>query len=201
MGKALGLIIGGTVIALIAGLVIWIFTTINLEQTLRQRGLAQQNVCKANFSKMWQILKDQAGVTAEYSEQNQKFVTALMEGRYSKGDGSLMKWIVEQNPTFDASLYKQLMTSIEAQRTEFFNEQTKLIDIDREHKTLRINYPGTWCLKGRPDIGIVVIEAQAGKNTYATGVEEEMDMFGKKAAKEEKIAAEKAEAEKGKKVK
>jgi len=183
MGKALGLIIGGSIAVLFIGLIIWIFSTMNMEQTLYQRGLSQQTVCKANYSKMWQILKDKGAVTVEYSEKNKEFVTALMEGRYSKGDGSLMKWITEQNPNFDSSIYKDLMASIEAQRTEFFMEQSKLIDIDREHKTIRRVFPGKWVIGRRPDIGITVIEARAGKDAYITGTEQEIDMFGKKDKK------------------
>lgn len=178
--KALGLIIGGSVIALIAGLVIWIFSTMNTETRLFQTGKAQQQVCEAFYSKMWQTLKEKGAVVSEYSEQNKEFVKELMEGRYSKGDGSLMKWITEQNPTFDASLYKDLMASIEGQRDGFFMEQAKLIDIDREHKTIRAVFPGKWVIGDRPDLGIVILKNVATQKAYETGTEETIELFPKK---------------------
>ena len=187
MSKALGLIIGGTVVAVIIGFVIWIFSVMNAETRLKLRGEAQQTVCEGFYSQMWQILKDKAGVTTEYAEQNKEFVKALMEGRYSKGDGSLMKWVTEQNPQFDASLYKDLMATIESQRTAFFVEQTKLIDIDREHKTLRSVFPGKWVIGDRPNIGgdkgIVILKNVATQKAYETGTEESMDLFDKKEKK------------------
>ena len=183
MGKALGFIIGGTFAALVIGLVIWIFSVMNAETRLYQTGKAQQQVCEAFYSKMWQTLKEKGAVVTEYSEQNKAFVKELMEGRYSKGDGSLMKWITEQNPQFDASLYKDLMATIEAQRDGFFMEQAKLIDIDREHKTLRSVFPGKWVIGDRPDLGIVVLKNVATQKAFESGTEETIDLFNKEKEK------------------
>jgi hypothetical protein len=47
----------------------------------------------------------------------------LIEGRYTHGGGQMMQWLKEHNPQFDFSLFKDLMTSIEALRDEFFHEQ------------------------------------------------------------------------------
>ena len=68
-------------------------------------------------------------MTDEYKEAFREIYPQLIEGRYSQGDGSLMKWIQESNPNFDTSLYKDLMNSIEVERTYFAAEQKKMLDI------------------------------------------------------------------------
>ena len=55
---------------------------------------------------MRKVLKQKAQVTDEYKSAFESIYPKLIEGRYSKGDGSLMKWIKESNPNFDVSLYQ-----------------------------------------------------------------------------------------------
>jgi hypothetical protein len=141
---------------------------------------------------MWEILQSKAGVATEYKEGFKEIYVPLIEGRYSKGDGTLMKWITESNPQFDPSLYKDLMTAIEGQRNGFFLEQTKLIDIDREHKTLRAMFPASLIIGKRNNIGykvdsetgkitegIIILKNLATQNAYATGTDSSPDLFGK----------------------
>ena len=142
----------------------------NREHMLRNRAAAVQESNEAFFGKMWEILRDQAGVSEEYRESFKEIYIPLIEGRYSQGDGSLMKWVVEQNPTFDTSLYQQLMTSIEAQREAFFVEQQKLIDIDREHKDMRIVFPNNLIIGKRADFDIVIVKPMVTINTFETGI-------------------------------
>src|SRR5690606_5717075 len=105
----------------------------NADVDLQNRFKAQSKVNEAFFDKMFKILQQKAGVASEYKESFKEIYQPLIEGRYSKDEGLLMKWIQESNPTFDASLFKDVMQSIEAERTGFFKEQEKLIDIKREH--------------------------------------------------------------------
>jgi hypothetical protein len=88
--------------------------------------------------KMWKTIKSQAKVTDKYKEGFNEVYTNIMQGRYSGGsnDGSLMKWIQESNPQFNSSMYEKLMTTIEAQRTGFFNEQDIMQGIVKEGNAL-----------------------------------------------------------------
>ena len=178
------LIVLGVFLVIAGSIFFWGVGVSNSEITIAERGNAQQKVCQAFFSNMWEILKSKGAVTTEYAEQNNKFVTALMEGRYSKGDGSLMKWITEQNPQFDPSLYKDLMASIEGLRNSFFIEQSKLIDIDRQHRTMRKMFFQSLIIGRRPDIGgekgIVILKNLATKDAYETGTDSTPELFGKK---------------------
>ena len=184
MKKGLLIVIGIFLIGIVMGL-IWAVGVSNTEIRLKNRGLAQQENCAAYFDKMWKVLQEQAGVANEYKEAFAEIYPALMEGRYSQG-GNLMKWIQESNPDFDVSLYGKLMGSIEGQREGFFVEQSKLIDIDREHKDMRQTFPKKVVIGNRPNIGyevdeygevvktgITVIKSAKTNEVYATGEENE----------------------------
>ncbi len=150
----------------------------NKEIDLRERVVAQQEKCEAYFDKMWKVLKQEAQVTDQYKNAFKEIYPELIEGRYSQGDGALMKWIQESNPQFDASMYKQLMRSIEVERTGFFNEQATLIDIQREHKAYLQKAPNRWFLSDdlKP-VEIQVITSDNTKETYETGEENDIDLY------------------------
>lgn len=157
----------------------------NQEIDLRATTLAQQEKCKAYFDKMWKILKEKAGVADQYKEAFKEIYPALMEGRYSKGDGSLMKWITESNPQFDASLYKEVMQSIEIERTGYFNEQARLIDMQREHSVLLKKAPSRWFLNDTlKPVAIIIVTSKNTKDAYVTGEENDVDLFDKKETKD-----------------
>lgn len=184
MKKSTGIILAGIGIVLLV-IVFWCVgtnvSTDNQEVELRTQFEGQNKKCEAYFDKMWKILKQKAGVTDQYKESFKDIYTKLIEGRYSQGDGTLMKWITESNPNFDASLYKDLMQSIEVERTGFFNEQTRLIDIAREHKNLFQKWPSKWFINdGLTIVEAKVISSAITKEVFETGKEDNIDLYDKK---------------------
>lgn len=150
----------------------------NKQRTLREGVVAQNKKCEAYFDKMWKVLKQKAGVTDQYKDAFMKIYPQLIEGRYSQGDGSLMKWVQESNPKFDISLYQSLMNSIEVEREGFFNEQSTLIDKQKEHKLYIENFPGSWFLSDTlKPVEIKVITSAKTKEVYSTGEENDVDLF------------------------
>ncbi len=88
-----------------------------------------------------------------------------------------MKWIQEQNPTFDTSLYSNLMQSIEVQREAFATAQTRMLDIINQHSTLVEQYPSRWFINNKSTIEYTVIASTNTNNVIATGVDDEMLKF------------------------
>jgi len=184
----------GTIIGLSVGILVAVMALIifsmsisysNTEIDLRASTIAQQDKCKAYFDKMWKILKEKAGVADQYKEAFKEIYPALIEGRYSKGDGTLMKWITESNPQFDVSLYKDVMQSIEIERTGYFNEQTRLIDMQREHAVLLKKAPSRWFLNDTlKPVAIIIVTSKNTKDAYVTGEENDVDLFDKKEKKD-----------------
>ena len=84
------------------------------------------------------------------------------------------------------------MAAIEGERNGFFVEQEKLIDIDRQHKTIRQTFPNSMIIGSRHNIGyladangkvlkegIIIITSEVTKNAYKTDKENNIDLFKK----------------------
>ena len=170
-------LIGFITVAVLAGsLIAWGVGVSNSERMLRNKIEAQQESAEIFYTKLWEILKSKAGVTSEYAEQFKEIQFGIMEGRYSTG-GEMMKWIQEANPEFDASLYKDLMNSIEGERNGFFIEQKKLLDMNKQHKDMLVTFPKKLILKDREIIEIVVLKNVVTKEAFETGTDQSPELF------------------------
>lgn len=150
----------------------------NQEIRLRTEVEAQRGKVEGVHDKMWKVIQQKAQVTDEYKDAFSEIYPAIMEGRYSgTNDGSLMKWVTEQNPNFDTSLYKDLMQSIEILRTEFQHNQEKMLDLIREHTALCTTYPSTWFIKNTTPIEYTVISSTKTKEVMKTGTDDNIDIF------------------------
>lgn len=175
------------IIALVASIFIAVMTIVivsmnfsvqNSEIDLRETTISQNKRCEAYFDKMWKILKQKAGVTDQYKNAFKEIYPKLIEGRYSHGGGQLMQWVQESNPAFDVSLYKSLMKSIESERTGFFNEQSTLIDMQREHKVYLQKAPNRWFLEDTlKPVDIKIITSSKTEDVYKTGKENDIELF------------------------
>ena len=124
----------------------------NSEVALRNEVEANIQDLENVYDKMWKIISQKAQISQEYKSSFDEIYTHIMDSRYDKGDGTLMKWIQESNPNFDVSLYKDLAQSVEILRTEFANKQTTIIDKIREHKTMGETMPGCWLISNKTPI-------------------------------------------------
>lgn len=175
--KKTGLFLGlGTVIALALTVGIMYIGASNAEVRLRQRIEAQQKTCEAYYDKLWKVLQQKAGVTDEYKKGFKEIYTELVSGRY-QDQNLLLKFVTESNPQFDPSLYKDLMASIEGERNGFLMEQKRLIDMDREHKTLRTVFPSSLFVGNRPDVGITVVTSDKTEAVFQAGKEDDIELF------------------------
>lgn len=155
-------------------------STHNKEKSLRESINSKIKDNKNSYSAMWEILTEQAGVSEQYAEDFKEIYPKMIEGRYSHGGGQMMQWITEHNPNFDTSLYKQVMTSIEAQRETFKTSQTQLIDLSRQHNVLLKTFPNRFFLSDVQPIEIPVITNKETEKAFETGIEKHMELFPRK---------------------
>ena len=153
------------------------FSYNNQDARLRAQAEAQRGKIEGVHDKMWKVLQQKAQVSNEYKDAFSEIYPALIEGRYSQGDGSLMKWITEANPTFDTSLYKDLMLSIELLRTEFQKAQERTLDLIREHNVLLTTMPSKWFVSNTERIEYTVISSTRSKTVMATGLDDDISLF------------------------
>jgi hypothetical protein len=175
MSKALITIVTIVSLAVMVG-VMWMSAS-NGEIKLRNQMEAQKGVVESYFDKMWKVISQKAQVTEQYKESFKEIYPQLIEGRYGNDKGTLMKWVVESNPTFDVSLYKDLMGSIEAERMGFFMEQKRLIDLDNQHKIFRQTFPNMIFIGNRPDVEFNIVSSEKTKQIINTGLEDDIKVF------------------------
>lgn len=172
------MIIGLSIITLIIIVAIIGVSVSNKEIKLRSQITAQKQVCEAFYDKLWKVIAQKAQVADQYKTSFKEIYPQLIEGRYgNEKGGTLMKWITENNPTFDISLYKDLMTSIEAERAGFFMEQKKLVDLNNEHRIIRQTFPASIFIGSRSDIAITIVSSDVTKKVMETGKENDIDIF------------------------
>ena len=152
-------------------MVVMYFHYNNMEIALRKEAKAQRGKIEAVRDRMFQILREQAGVATDYRKAFEKIYPEIIAGRYSRG-GELMKWIQESNPKFDTSLYQTLMNSIEVQRTSFTSAQTRMLDIINQRETLLESYPSKWFIKDKSRISFIPISTSATKQVMQAGVDD-----------------------------
>lgn len=172
------LIIGVSILTLIIIVAIMGISASNKEVKLRSQIIAQKQVCEAFYDKLWKVIAQKAQVAEQYKGAFKDIYPSLIEGRYgNEKGGTLMKWITESNPTFDITLYKDLMLSIEAERAGFFMEQKRLIDLNNEHRIIRTTFPSSIFIGNRGDIQIMIVSSDATKKVMETGKENDIDIF------------------------
>lgn len=145
---------------------------------LKNKFEAQKGVIEVNYDNMWKILKDQFKLTEKESDKVKDIYIGIMEGRYSKDDGSLMKLIVENNPKFDQRNYQKLMDNIEALRKEFESEQKKILAIKEQHDNLRQKFWSRIWLGDEPELEYTKISSSYSKEVMKSG-DDNSDMFSK----------------------
>ncbi len=101
----------------------------------RADGQIQRN--KASHATMVSEVAEVAQVPGMYTEDLSKVVAAEMEGRYGKeGSQAMFQFFKERNLPFDSTLYANVQRVIEKNRERFLADQTMMVDIAREYKTL-----------------------------------------------------------------
>lgn len=150
----------------------------NKEISLREQAEAQRGKIESVYDQMWKIISQQAQVTESYKDSFKEIFIGIMDGRYSKGDGTLMKWIKEANPNFDSRLYEKLMNTIEIQREQFTIEQSKMLDLIREHKMLCEKFPGKYFISSekKKPIEYTIISSTRTKEVVKTGIDDNVDL-------------------------
>lgn len=167
------LIIAGTLLVILIGMY---FSYNNKEIALRKESNAQQGKIESVHDTMWKIINQKAQVSEKYKEAFEKIYPDLIRGRYSNDQASMVKWIQEQNPNFDTSLYLDLNQSIEVQRTCFSNAQQRMLDILRERETLIESLPAKFFISNKNKIEYIVISSTKTQSIMNSHIDDDIEL-------------------------
>jgi hypothetical protein len=173
-----GIVVGAVVAVIVLMGVSMGISTSNKEIGLVVKADAVQKSNEARYDEVWKTIKQVAGVTDKYSKDFKEVYLGMMEGRYGGEKGSpMLKFVTESNPTLDPAMYTKLTDTIIAQRAGWTRDQKKLIDIKREHDALRQLFPSKLFVGGRPELEIVVVTSSKTKAVFASGEDNDIDLF------------------------
>lgn len=154
--------------------------TTNTEIRLHEHYDAKKKDVTNVYDAVWKTISQTAQVSEDYRSSFDSIYTHIMSDRYSKGDGSLMKWITESNPQFNTKLYERLAEVIESKRAEFKNAQTELLDVARNYNTYISVFPNRLFLSDKKKLDVKLILSTRTNTAAETGVDDDTDLFKKK---------------------
>jgi len=158
-------------------IIVWISAS-NREIDLRNKITAQQKNVEVVFDNTWKTISQEAKVSEKYKDSFKEIYTELMSERYSESDQqSLMRWVTEANPNFDASIYTKLMSTINATRAEFTREQTKLLAFKNAHDNVIDKFPSSIFVGGRGKIDVNVVTSDKTEKVFEDGKENNIEVF------------------------
>ena len=181
MKKSLLVTIISISIFIIFGLSIW-----GIYYSSNKKEISKRNLALAEIEKV-EIIHDQviktiaqsAQVTEKYVDSFKNIYIGIMEGRYDNDGDQLMKWIQESNPNFNDAAFNSLMDDIKVIRNKFAEQQIKVEDVIREHKTLCQDPFYSIFIKNTVPIEYEVISSAKTKMVIETREDNDIDIFKK----------------------
>lgn len=167
----------GIIVLIILGVVVLGYY--NRETELRNQFDAQQKANEATYDTVWKTVSQQAQVADAYKDAFKEVWAEIVKGGPS-GTAALQVFINRHNPQFDGRLYVKLMNTIEGQRKEFLNAQKKLIDIKREHDSLRQRFPSRIFVGSKPELELRIVTSDRTEETFRSGKDNDTEVFQKK---------------------
>lgn len=183
LGITKGQATAGLIALLVMALVIMVFSTVgmlNKEADARYAFNAQQKIVKDYADKAWKIVQQKGQVNAKYADDFKAAYARQMDARYGGDQQQLMKWVVEHSPQLDSATYKELMTTIEAQREDYQSQATRLHDLALQHnRPFGHLYSGAVLrVCGRAEVVEVTLTSTRTENTFNSGgVEDSVSVY------------------------
>ncbi len=137
---------------------------------------AAKGAVQTDFNTMVKTLKDQTNLNEMQNDKAIEYAKVLMEGNYTKNDGSLMKWINIQFPNMEQKNYNILMDNIESLRKGFQDKQDRVLAIIEQHDNLRNEFWSSMFLGKIPELEYTIISSKKAKEVMITG-DDDTDMF------------------------
>lgn len=176
-----GLIIGVVILVVLGTIVATQYVGYHNDWTnMKNKYEAQVEADKVIYDNVWKVIKQQAQVSDQYADKFKESYVAIMEGRYGdegRQGGGFFNVLQEQNPQFDATMYKQLMNTIDSKRTEFTANQKLLVAYHQELKNMKEKIPSSWFLGSKELPELQTVTSGKTKETFETGEENDVDVF------------------------
>ncbi len=168
--------IGGAVATFLIVLMGYGISVSNTEVRLRRAIEAKLTDNGSEFDNLFKKINQVCQVTEQQKTAISELVTGYAEARGGSKPG-FVTMLQEAVPNQSFTAYEKLANVITASRDSWTMRQKELIDLKREHDTLRSTFPSSMIVGGRPEIAIVVVTSSHAKEVMKTGSDDELDLF------------------------
>lgn len=133
----------------------------------------------AQFDNMWKTISQIAQIPEAKKNAYKEIFEGYANARTSEGQGRVMAWIKEQNPTIDLSVYDKLSDRIEANRKEWTGHQTRLVFITEQYnKNLSpLIRGGVLKLMGFEVLKAEIVTSSHTKKSFSSGLDDDIKLF------------------------
>lgn len=151
----------------------------NKEIMLRNQITTKQQDNQNEYDNMWKKISQVAQVAEKERQSLMDIFVQYANARSMKSDNLVMTWIKETVPNINSNTYQNLQNIIISSRDNWTMRQKELLDYKREHDNLRMMFPGSLFLASREEIKITIITSSRTQETFKTGNDDNVDVFGK----------------------
>lgn len=135
----------------------------------------------AFYQKMYVVIQQQTQITVKNDESFKEVLNTQVNGQ-KNGENVMFAWIQQSNPTATYSevskLYTELNRNIEANRSEFFEQEKVLQDVSREYKDYIKTFPNNIIadVLGFEKIDYKPIVSTKTLKVFETGIEDDIEL-------------------------
>jgi len=152
----------------------------NKEIQIRNLITAKMQDNQSEYDNMWKKISQVSQVAVKDRKSLMEIFNSYASSRSGNGDNkAVQKWIWEAVPNISQESFANLQNVITSSRDVWTMRQKELIDYKREHDNLRKLFPSCIFVGNRPEIKIVIITSEKTENTFKTGKDNDVDVFGK----------------------
>lgn len=169
--------IGSCALLFVIILILWGVGVSNSEVRLRRTIEAKMTDNGSELDNMMKKIAQSAQITDRQAEKTLELVTGYAEVRGGVKGGGFVNMLQEAIPNQTFDTYEKLLAIVTSARDRWTMRQKELIDLKREHDTLRTLFPASLIVGGRPEMKIVVVTSTTAKQVLETGVDDNVDLF------------------------
>ena len=171
----------GVIVFVCGSLFMWGVGIANRQIMLHNQITAKQLDNTSEFDNLIKKISQVAQVSQQQMASLKEIFTSHAEARTSDSKNQIMTWIKESIPNVDTTTFNNLQNIITSSRDSWTMRQKELIDYSREEANMFSVFPGNIVLSiiGRKQAEIIVVTSGRTTEAFATGVDNDTDVFKK----------------------